>query len=68
MNTQDKKKPTGARPSGGMDAVYAIGMVGAWVYFFKQAVDNQERVLAILKGLVWPAFLVYGLFKSLEKE
>ena len=68
MNTQDKKKPAVARPSGGMDAVYGIGMVGAWVYFFKQAADNQERVLALLKGLVWPAFLVYGLFKSLEKE
>lgn len=67
MTTEEKQKRVVARPSGGMDAVYGIGMIGAWVYFFTQAVNNQERALAVLKGLVWPAFLVYGLFKSLEK-
>ncbi len=68
QEVQKQQKPAVIRAGGGADAVYGIGMIGAWVYFFTRAVDNQERVLAILKGLVWPAFLVYGLFKSLEKE
>ncbi len=54
--------------SGGSDAVYGIGMVGAWVYYWKRAATTQERIQAILKGLVWPAFLVYELFVFLEKK
>jgi hypothetical protein len=50
------------------DAVYSIGMIGAMVYYFKRATTPQERVTAFLKGLVWPGFLVYELFKFLEKE
>jgi hypothetical protein len=50
------------------DAVYSFGMIGAMVYFFKCATTPRERVAAFFKGLVWPAFLVYGLFKFLEKE
>lgn len=50
------------------DAVYSIGMIGAMVYYFNRATTPRERVAAFFKGLVWPAFLVYGLFKFLEKE
>jgi hypothetical protein len=46
-------------------AVYSIGMVGAWVFFFQRAKTNEEKVKAFLKGLVWPAYLVYELFKFL---
>lgn len=67
MNDQEQQKPTKS-PSGGADAVYGIGMVGAWIYYFKRATTNQERVRAFFKGLVWPAFLVYALFVFLEKE
>lgn len=52
---------------GGSDAVYGIGIIGAWVYYFKRATTNEERVAAFFKGLVWPAFLVYELFGFLEK-
>ncbi len=54
--------------SGGSDAVYGIGMMGAWVYYWKRATTTQERIQAILKGFVWPAFLVYELFVFLEKK
>jgi hypothetical protein len=53
---------------GGSGAVYGIGMIGAWVYYFQRATTNQERVQAFFKGLAWPAFLVYELFMFLEKK
>ncbi len=43
-------------------------MIGAWVYYIKRAATNQERVMGFLKGLVWPAFLVYELFEYLNRE
>ena len=56
------------RGGGGSDTVYAIGIIGAWVYYFKRATTNQERIMGFLKGLVWPAFLVNELFVFLEKK
>ncbi|MBE0697070.1 MAG: hypothetical protein IH586_09115 [Anaerolineaceae bacterium] len=53
---------------GGSSSVYGIGMIGAWVYYFKRATTTQEKVKAFLKGLVWPAFLVYDLYVYLEKS
>lgn len=67
MSTQEQPKQTVIR-SGGGDAVYGIGMIGAWVYYFTRATTTQARALAILKGFVWPAFLVYDLLVFLEKE
>jgi hypothetical protein len=52
----------------GADAVYGIGMIGAWVYYLKHATTNQERALGLAKGLVWPAFLVYALLVFLEEK
>ena len=37
LTAQEQKKPTVIRSGGGMDAVYGIGMIGAWVYYFKRA-------------------------------
>lgn len=68
MTLQEQQKPIVVRPSGGADAVYGIGMIGAWVYYFKRATTNQERLLGFAKGLVWPAFLVYAWLVFLEKE
>ncbi len=52
--------------SGG--AVYGLGLIGAWVYYIGRATTNQERALGFLKGLVWPAYMVYELFGFLEKK
>jgi hypothetical protein len=41
------------------NAIYGIGMFGAWVYFWMQADGFWQHVLAILEGIVWPAFAVY---------
>ena len=68
MEKHEKKEMThhGGGGSGG-DAVYGIGMFGAWVYYFKHATTPEEKVKAFFKGLVWPAFLVYELFVFLDE-
>jgi hypothetical protein len=35
------------------------------VYFWKQADTFWEYLLAVLQGIVWPAFLVYEVFSAL---
>lgn len=54
----------GAAGSGG--AVYGLGMIGAWVYFWQQADGFWAHLLALLEGLVWPAFLVYDVLEALH--
>jgi hypothetical protein len=66
--TQQENPKTMTRQGGGSDTVYGIGLIGAWVYYFRRATTNQERIQAFFKGLVWPAFLVYELFVFLEKK
>jgi hypothetical protein len=56
-------RPRGG-PAPGGDTVYALGMIGAWVYFWRQADTPGDRVLAVLKGFVWPAFLVHEAFSA----
>jgi hypothetical protein len=68
MTPEEQKKPVVIRSGGGTDAVYGIGMIGAWVYYLKRATTNQERALGLAKGLVWPAFLVYALLAFLEDK
>jgi hypothetical protein len=44
---------------------YGLGFIGAAVYYISTATGFWMGVLGILKALVWPAFLVYGLLKFL---
>jgi hypothetical protein len=53
---------------GGSDNVYGIGIIGAWVYYFKGVTTFQEGAKAFFKGLVWPAFMVYELLVFLNKK
>jgi len=46
---------------------YFLGFIGAAVYFLSGSVGFWPDVLAVLKALVWPAFLVYDLFRYLVK-
>jgi hypothetical protein len=50
----------------GGGAIYGLGMFGAWVYFWQQADSFWEYVLALLQGIVWPAFMVYEVFTTLD--
>ena len=40
-------------------AVYALGLIGAAVYYIQHATTFYAGVIGILKALVWPAFFVY---------
>ncbi|MBA2953250.1 hypothetical protein HZF07_05960 [Nocardioides sp. CGMCC 1.13656] len=55
---------SGAAAGGG--ALYALGIFGAWVWFWQQADGFWEHGLAVLEGLVWPALMVYELFAALD--
>lgn len=66
MTTQDQPKVSTTNSGG--DVVYAVGLIGAWVYYFNRADTTQERILAFFKGFIWPALLVYALLVSLDKE
>ena len=51
---------------GGSDSVYGLGFIGALVYFIGQAKDFREGVIGFFKAIVWPAILVYEIFKLLK--
>lgn len=55
---------SGAAAGGG--ALYGLGIFGAWVYFWQEAEGFWWHVLAVLEGLVWPAFMVYDVFAFLN--
>jgi len=49
--------------SGG--ALYGLGFLGALVYYVTSATSILGGIIGVLKAIVWPAFLVYGLLKFL---
>lgn len=58
------KKPTA---QGGGEAVYGLGLIGALVYYLQQSNGFWMGILAILKALVWPSFVVYDLLRLLHR-
>ena len=46
--------------------VYGLGLIGAWIYYLSHATTFWIGVLGILKGIVWPAMLVYEAMKYLN--
>jgi hypothetical protein len=63
MNSQSRRS---ASAPGGGGAVFGLGLIGSWVWFWQQASGFGEHVVGILKGFVWPAFLIYDAFKALH--
>ena len=59
---KSKDSSVQAKPMGSGDAVYGLGMIGAWVYFWRMSDTPADKAVGILKGVVWPAFLVYEAF------
>jgi hypothetical protein len=46
-------------------AIYGLGFIGAAFYYIINATGFWAGVLGFLKAILWPAFLVYELFKHL---
>jgi hypothetical protein len=63
-NDQKKSSKKKGKGSGG-SPIYGLGVIGAWVYFFCQAEEPEDYALAVVKGLFWPAFMVYEGFAVL---
>jgi hypothetical protein len=56
------KEVSGNVPAG---AVYALGLIGAAVYYISIATGFWDGLLGIIKALVWPAIMVFEAFKTL---
>jgi hypothetical protein len=48
---------------GGFGGAYFFAMVGAAVYFVQNSAGFWGFILALLKAIAWPAFLVHSGFK-----
>jgi hypothetical protein len=50
---------------GSGQAIYGLGMIGAAIYYVGHSTTFWMGVLGILKAIIWPVLLVYGLLKSI---
>jgi len=48
-----------------MGCMYGLGFIGAVIYYVSTATSFAMGFVGVLKSLVWPAFLIYELFKFL---
>jgi hypothetical protein len=55
----------GIQDCGGGSGVYCLGVIGAAIYYNVTTVGFWVGVWGVIKAFVWPAFLVYELFKFL---
>lgn len=60
-----QKKARIIHKGGGSEAVYGFGLLGAWFYYISTATSFGMGLLGILKGIIWPAMLVYEAMKYL---
>jgi hypothetical protein len=53
-------------PGGSGGGAYLLAMVGAAVYYVQQASGFWPVIVALLKALVWPAFLIYHVLQFMH--
>ena len=63
---QEIQKPTMVFKGNSSDSVYGLGFIGALVYYMRRAKSFQDGVVGFIKAIVWPAILVYEIFKLLK--
>ena len=51
---------------GPMGFVLFMAWIGALVYFVQQSSGFWGFILAVLKSIVWPAFLIHTGFKNMQ--
>ena len=49
----------------GSGAIYGLGILGAWFWFWQQADGLWEHLYAIFEGIFWPAYMVFQAFQAL---
>ncbi|HVP95204.1 MAG TPA: hypothetical protein VMS89_08555 [Methanoregulaceae archaeon] len=60
--TYNWKKHVGCHMGCG-GAIYGLGFLGALVYYLTTATSFWAGCIGIIKAILWPAFLVYGIMK-----
>ena len=45
-------------------SLYILGFIGSLIYWFQAATTFGAYITAILKSLVWPAYIVYKFLES----
>lgn len=65
-NTTDRPSSQARTPPPAGGAIYGLGLVGALVWFWRQADGVGGHFLGVLKAIVWPAILVHDAFKTLR--
>ena len=63
---QDRQKTKVVYKGAANAPVYGLGLIGAWVHYLVHAETFWMGVLGILKGIVWPAMLIYELMNYLN--
>jgi hypothetical protein len=66
LQERENRNSRVVRQGGASEAVYGLGLIGAWVYYIGHATTFWVGVLGFLKGIVWPAMLVYEMLKFLN--
>ena len=51
---------------GAWGGFYFLAIIGAAVYYVQQVSGFWPTILALLKAIVWPAFLIYEVFSRLS--
>jgi len=64
---RDSGAARGGHTGGLMGGGYGLGFIGAVVFYVQHAQTLGQGVLGILKAIVWPAMLVYGLLEHMAK-
>jgi len=54
------------RPGSAWGWTYFLGIIGTAIYYVQQVHGFWLIVLAILKAIVWPVFLLYKVFQLLH--
>jgi hypothetical protein len=52
--------------NGTLGTMYGMAVLGAVVYFVRHAATFGAGVLGVIKGLFWPAVLMYKLLEYLK--
>lgn len=70
--TTDTPSSTPQRPvvkhvyRNGGDAIYAVGILGAAVYFIQHSTTFWMGALGLIKAVFWPALFVYRVLEMLK--
>ncbi len=65
-NKPEKKAASRPQMGNAASPVYALGMLGALVHYWRKADAGPDHARAVGKALIWPAFVVHDLLEHLE--